>query len=114
MHEMGIAEGILGSAVDAAREAGAVRINEVNVTVGVLTEVMEDALHFAWEAARAGTMAEEATLNVTMLDALSRCNECGGEFGHDRFSGTQCPTCGSYFVELLTGRELKIDSIDID
>ena len=114
MHEMGIAEGILGSAIDAAREVDATRINEVNVTVGVLTEVMEDALHFAWEAARTGTMAEGATLKVTMLEARTRCNECGVEFSHDRFTGTQCPECGGYFVELLAGRELKIDSIDID
>ena len=114
MHEMGIAEGILSSAEDAAREAGATRINSVDVTIGELTEVMEDALHFAWEALREGTMAEGATLNVTMLSARTRCFDCGIEFDHGRYDGTRCPECGSYVVQLLTGRELKIDSIDID
>jgi len=114
MHEMGIAEGILSSAEDAAREAGATRINSVDVTIGELTEVMEDALHFAWEAIREGTMAEGAALNVTMLSARAKCLDCGIEFDHGRYDGTRCPSCGSYVVQLLTGRELKIDSIDID
>jgi len=37
MHEMGIAEGILTSSLDAARDAGAARITGVFVTIGELT-----------------------------------------------------------------------------
>ena len=114
MHELGIAEGILSSALTGAEGAGATRINEVDITVGVLTEVMEDALQFAWEAIRVGTMAEDAVLNVTMLDARSQCADCGHEWVHDRYSGAQCPSCSGYLMRLLSGRELKIDSIDID
>jgi hydrogenase nickel incorporation protein HypA/HybF len=114
MHEMGIAEGILSSAIQGAENAGGTRINEVNVTVGVLTEVMEDALQFAWEVLRADTMAADATLGVTMLDARSRCADCAHEWVHGRYSGAKCPSCGGYLIGLLSGRELKIDSIDID
>lgn len=114
MHEMGIAEGILSSAITGAEGASATRINTVNVTVGVLTEVMADALEFAWEAIRTGTMAEGAALNITMVDARSRCSDCGHEWVHDRYSGAKCPSCDSYLVSLLSGRELKIDTIDID
>jgi hydrogenase nickel incorporation protein HypA/HybF len=114
MHEAGIAAGILGSAVAAAEEAGAARIAGVRVTVGVLTEVLEDALQFAWEAASADTLAEGATLEVTMVPARSECLDCGHEFGHGRYDGTRCPACEGYVVSLIAGRELKIDSIDID
>jgi hydrogenase nickel incorporation protein HypA/HybF len=114
MHEMGIAEGILASAVDAARDAGATRINAVDISVGELTQVVEDALHFAWEVLREGSMAEQAVLNVTVIPARSHCLECGAEYGHSMHDGTRCPTCGSYIVQLVTGRELKIDTIDID
>ena len=114
MHELGIAQGILTSAITAANDAGATKINSVNVTVGVLTEVMEDSLHFAWEAIRVETMAEDASLNVTMLTATSRCALCGHEWEHGRYDGAQCPSCDQYLVSLVSGRELKIDSIDID
>jgi hydrogenase nickel incorporation protein HypA/HybF len=114
MHELGIAEGILSSALLGAEGAAASRITSVDITVGELTEIAEDALQFAWEAIRVGTMAEDAALNVTMLDAASRCADCGHEWVHDRYSGAKCPSCGGYIVTLLRGRELKIDSIDID
>lgn len=114
MHEAGIAAGILTSAVTAAETAGGQRIVSVQVTIGVLTEVLEDALQFAWEAASAGTLAEGATLAVTMIPARSRCMDCGHEFGHGSYDGRQCPACDGYVVSLLTGRELTIDSIDID
>lgn len=114
MHELGIANGILTSAINAAEGEGALCINSVDVSVGALTEVMEDALRFAWECLRTGTMAEGAALNVTILGASSRCADCGREFAHGRFDGARCPSCGSYIVELVHGRELKIDSIDID
>jgi hydrogenase nickel incorporation protein HypA/HybF len=114
MHETGIADGILTSAVKAAEDAGASRINSVEVTIGVLTEVMEDALQFAWEALREGTIAESASLCVTMVEAQSRCADCGQAFSHGRYDGARCPACGSYVVELVQGRELRIDAIDID
>lgn len=114
MHEAGIAAGILRAVTDAAEQAGATRINQVDVTVGVLTEVLEDALHFAWDVAAEGTIAEGATLVITMVPAKTRCLDCGHEFGHDRYDGRQCPSCAGYLVELLAGRELDIDGIDID
>ncbi len=114
MHETGIAEGILSSVLDAADGADAKRVNRVNVSIGVLTEVSEDALQFAWEVLRRDTIAGDATLDVTMLEALSVCADCQHRFGHGRWDGTKCPSCGSYVVSLVSGRELNIDSIDID
>lgn len=114
MHELGIAQGILSSALKGAEDAGGTTINTVSVSVGQLTEIMEDALQFAWEAIRAGTMAESATLEITMLTAESRCAVCGHTWEHGRYDGAQCPSCNGYIVSLLRGRELRIDTIDID
>ena len=69
---------------------------------------------FAFEALTPGTMAEGATLVVTHgRRRSSRCRECGLEYDHDRFE-MLCPACGSFNVEPLTGRELRIDSIEAD
>lgn len=111
MHEMGITHQILTTAIEAAEAAGASRITEIRISVGELTEIVEDALHFAFEALSPGTMAEGATLVVTHIAARSRCRECGAEYGHGRFE-MLCPECGSFNVELLQGRELRIDSIE--
>ncbi len=112
MHEMGITQGILSTAIAVAKEKSATRIVEVRISVGELTEVVEDALQFAFESLKRDTIAEDATLAVTHVPALSRCI-CGAEFEHDRFSIT-CPECDNFACELIQGRELRIDSIEVD
>lgn len=113
MHEMGITAGILASVTEAAEAEGATRINEVDISIGDLTEIVEDALQFAWEALTPGTMAEGSTLVVTHVPAKSRCMQCQAEFEHDKYDLT-CPKCDAFMIENLTGRELQIDSMDID
>jgi hydrogenase nickel incorporation protein HypA/HybF len=113
MHEMGITQGILASAIDAAEAEHATRINEIRISVGDMTDVVEDALQFAFEALREGTMAEDAVLVVNHVSPKSRCMACGKEFEHDKWDLT-CPACESFICEVIEGRELRIDSIDID
>ena len=113
MHEMGIVAGILEASGDAARSAGASRINEIHIRVGELTEVVDDALDFAFESLSPGTPAEGARLIVERVGARSRCLECDVTFDHGRFDAA-CPECGAFLCELLQGRELVVDHIDID
>jgi hydrogenase nickel incorporation protein HypA/HybF len=110
---MGIMSGILESSFDAAEKAGAQRITEIRITVGELTEIQEFALDFAFMSMTPGTMAEGAKLVVTTVAPSSRCRECELVYDHDRFE-MLCPSCGSFNVEPLTGRELRIDSIAAD
>jgi len=113
MHEMGITQGILTASVEAAEKAHATCINEIRISVGDMTDVVEDALQFAFEVLREGTIAEEATLAVTHVSPKSRCTQCGTEFSHDRWD-LLCPSCDAFLCEVVEGRELRIDSIDID
>ena len=110
---MGIMSGILDSSFEAAEKAGAQRITEIRITIGELTEIQEFALDFAFQSMTPGTMAEGATLVVTTISPSSRCRDCDSTYDHDRFEMI-CPSCGSFNVEPLTGRELQIDSIEAD
>lgn len=113
MHELGIMSGVLESAESAAKDVGADRVLKVSLSVGVMTEAIEDALRFAFEALSEGTMFEGAELEITMIEPKSICLECGAEYTHDRLH-MLCPECGSAFTELLQGKELRIDSIEVD
>ncbi len=110
VHEMGITQGILDASFEAAEAADAVRILEIKISVGELTEVVDFALQFAFEALTPRTLAEGAVLSVNRVEARSHCNDCGIDYEHDRFQMI-CPECGSFNVTLLQGRELQIDSI---
>lgn len=114
MHELGIMTGVLDAAEKAAREAGATKLLKVSLSIGEMTEAIEDALVFAWEALTADDpYAKDAELSVNMIRPKSRCLDCGAVFEHDRFH-MFCPECDSFALELLAGRELQIDSIEVD
>lgn len=113
MHEMGLVAGILDSVIPTAKQAGALRVAKVSLSVGRMTEVIEDAMVFAFEALTEGTLAEGAELDLTIVEPKSICLECGTEYDHDQLHVT-CPSCGSAFTQLLQGKELQIDSIEVD
>ena len=114
MHELGIMTGVVESAKQAANDAGATRLLKVSLSVGEMTEAVETALRFAFEALTEGDpFTEGATLEVNMVRPKSKCHECGAEFEHDRFS-MFCPECDGFITELIAGRELQIDSIEVD
>lgn len=114
MHELGIMTSVMDAARTAAEDAGATRLIGVTLSVGEMTEAIEDALQFAFEALCEGEpFFEGATLTVNMIAPKSCCLECGCEFAHDRFH-MFCPECDSFATELICGRELNIDSIEVD
>ena len=113
MHELGLMTGVMSSVTEAARNAGAVRVTDITLSVGEMTEAIPDALEFAFEALSEGTICEGAELHINMIRPKSRCKECGGEYEHDRFHMT-CAECGSPFTELIAGKEMQIDSIEVD
>lgn len=114
MHELGIMTGVLDAAEKASREAGATKLLKVSLSIGEMTEAIEDALVFAWEALTDDDeYAKGAELSINMIKPKSRCLDCGAEFEHDRFH-MFCPECDSFATELLCGRELQIDSIEVD
>ncbi len=113
MHELGLMTGVMSSVTEAARNAGAVRVTDITLSVGEMTEAIQDALEFAFEALSEGTMCEGAKLHINMVRPKSRCQECGAEYEHDRFHMT-CAECGSPFTELIAGKEMQIDSIEVD
>ena len=88
MHELGIMTGVMESVEEAARNAGATKVLEIDLSVGVMTEAVEDALRFAFEALSEGTMCEGADFKINMIQPVSICLECGNEFEHDRYHVT--------------------------
>lgn len=113
MHELGIMSGVLDSAITAAKDAGSEKILKITLRVGIMTEAVEEAMQFAFEALSENTIAEGSTLEINMIEPESICLSCGNQFVHDRFHMT-CPECESPFLELIHGKELEIASLEVD
>ncbi len=113
MHELGIMTGVMEAVDQSARQAGALKVLKVTLSIGEMTEAIDDSLRFAFEVLTEGTISEGAELVINMVKPKSRCLDCGNEYEHDRFH-MACPACGSFATELLAGRDLQIDSIEVD
>ena len=113
MHELAIAQGILDIALKTAREHNAVRIGKITVSVGEMTGVVPESLQQGFAILAGGTAANEAELVLERVLVTARCRPCGRDFPVEnrRFL---CPECGSPGVELITGRELRVDHMEVD
>ncbi|MDR0308587.1 MAG: hydrogenase maturation nickel metallochaperone HypA [Coriobacteriales bacterium] len=114
MHEMSLMTSVLETADETARKSGAKSITRISLTVGVMSDVLSDALEFAFEVlSPESPYADGAELVITQVTPRSRCQVCGLEFDHDRFHRS-CPSCQALATELLAGRELFIESIEVE
>ena len=115
VHELGIAQSILESALDGARRAGAERVHVVRLRLGRLAGVVRESLEFAFEVIRQGTPAAGATIEVEDVPARFRCRACSAEFSprDDPPVLESCPGCGGRDATLVSGREIEIASIEI-
>jgi hydrogenase nickel incorporation protein HypA/HybF len=112
MHEIGIMQGTLDLAVQTAQAASAGQILCVRVRVGSMTGIVTEALQFAFEALREGTIASEARLEVETVPARCWCNHCQAEFEAADWL-PQCPTCQNAGGQLRGGLELELTSVEV-
>jgi len=103
----------LDQALREAKAAGAERVHEIRLRVGVLSGVVPDALQFAFEAVTAGTPAEGATLAIESVAPRFWCDGCQREFeAADLFP--DCPDCNTASNDLRAGRELELVSMEVE
>lgn len=113
MHEMGIAMEILRIVQDSIpADMTGTRVRRINLKVGRMSAVVPESLRFCFTVAADKTNAAGAELAIEEIPVLVRCGECGRQWTIDT-PDFVCPECGSGQVELLTGRELDIVSIEV-
>lgn len=114
MHELSIAYSLVDLASETAREAGATRVREVHIRLGALSGVVRGALEFSYEIATADTLLEGSTLVVHELPVRVYCANCQQEVELARVQSFRCPLCDAPSGDIRQGRELEIESIEID
>jgi hydrogenase nickel incorporation protein HypA/HybF len=114
MHELSIAAGIVDAVTETAASYPGARVREVRLRVGALASVIEDSLQFCWGITIEGTPLEGAKLIVTPVPVVVHCHACGREGALESLQSFRCPHCCEPASDLRQGRELEIESIEID
>lgn len=113
MHELDVTEQLVNVVLEHARKASAKEVLKVNVVIGELTGFVNESIQFYFELLSKGTEAEKASLAIVRTPARVRCRDCRREFQPDG-SGWSCPHCGGLIEEVLGGRELYVESIEVE
>jgi hydrogenase nickel incorporation protein HypA/HybF len=108
VHELAIIESLVDTVLAYAGDAQVLR---VQIEIGKLTGLVQDALRFGFEVSTAGTTLAGAALQIVEIDGRGRCKACSAELTVD----TLWPVCacGSVEVELLTGEELRLRELEV-
>ena len=114
MHEMGIAMEIVDIAkASIPKDMQGAKVQRVNLQVGKLSAIVPDSLRFCFDLVVKDTPLEGAELAIKELPVVVRCMDC-----QTRWTVTEpvfiCHSCQSGAIDMLSGRELDIKSIEIE
>ena len=114
MHEMGIAMEIVEIAkASIPEEMKGARIQRVNLQVGKLSAIVADSLRFCFDLIIKDSPLDGAELVIEELPVVVRCKDCNAQWTVDEPVFT-CRQCQGGNIDILSGRELDIKSIEIE
>lgn len=117
MHEMSIVASILNIVSEELKKNSASRLLVVRVCHGALSNVVPDALQFAFEAQTIGTPFATARLELEEIPLRLTCCACKHSFSPPADEGlfAPCPQCGQPIGHVVEqGDELFVQHIDAE
>jgi hydrogenase nickel incorporation protein HypA/HybF len=114
MHELSIAASIVEAVTESASAYPGARVKQVRLRLGALASVVEDSLQFCWELTAEGTPLAGAALVIVKLPVVVHCDACSMDAEIEGVQSFRCPRCGEQAADLRQGRELEIESIEIE
>jgi len=118
MHELSLVADLFTIIEQQANQAGARKVTKVVVSVGELSGVVPELFRSAFQSYKKGTIADKARLQLKMVKIKFKCRSCGQEITArnimDESFSYVCPACGSKEMELIAGRDLYLEKLEIE
>jgi hydrogenase nickel incorporation protein HypA/HybF len=114
MHEASIAISLLETVSALCRQEGYDSIESVRLRIGKAAGILPDALLFAFDVAKAGTIASQAELIIEFVLLGGCCNDCGSQFESDERFIYSCPACNSSAIKITRGNEMQIIDMEVN
>ncbi|MEN6458356.1 MAG: hydrogenase maturation nickel metallochaperone HypA [Thermoguttaceae bacterium] len=114
MHELAIVDALIeqvNETLDRTAERG--RVLRIELSVGRLSGVSCDSLRFAFGLLASGTAVQDAEIVIQEPKAVCNCRACHARTEIDALV-VECPQCGSGDVLIEGGRELVLQSIEVE
>ena len=111
MHEFSVTKSLLDLCVQEAKKNGLKKVKKITVKLGKFTGFSAEAISYYFTHLEAGTACAGARLVFEEIPIRIKCPKCGheGEIEEPVFI---CPKCGGERINLVSGREFYIESIE--
>ena len=113
MHEMSIVEALIEQVRQETQAYPTARVSNIHLRIGALRLVVPETLRFCFKAAVCGTQLDGCVVEIEQLQATANCRKCRQTLTVED-NWFQCPHCGEFGSDLLTGNELELSSIDLE
>ncbi len=113
MHELSITQSILSIALEQAEAVQAKKLTKINLTIGELSGIVDECVEFYFELLSKDTIAAGASLCFARPPTRVRCRNCDNVFSPDNLNWA-CPNCQEQQIEIISGRECYVSSIEVD
>ena len=113
MHELSITQSMLDLVLEEAKKVGAKRVGKVNLVIGEMSGIVGECVEFYFEFLSQDTIAHGATLSFKKTPTKARCRNCGELFIPKEFDWS-CPRCQDSSTEIIAGKELYVESIEVE
>jgi hydrogenase nickel incorporation protein HypA/HybF len=78
-----------------------------------MSGVVDDSVQFYFDFLSRNTIAEGAKLVFDRRPTVYRCRTCETTYEPQGYDWV-CPACGALTFEVLSGREFRVESIEVD
>ncbi|AFY87351.1 hydrogenase maturation nickel metallochaperone HypA [Chroococcidiopsis thermalis] len=112
MHEVGMMQNVLATAVERAKHEGASHIRLLQMRVGEASGVVPESLQLAFDVVKKETIAEDARFQVESVPVVCYCPNCTTEF-HPTDLLYECPECHQPYCEVRQGKEFELAFLEV-
>ena len=113
MHEMALAESVVGIVEDYARRECVNRVRTVRLEIGRLSNVEVEAMRFCFDAVTQGGVAESAILDIEEVPGTGWCMRCAVQVPLATALDV-CPQCGGSEVTVTGGTEMRVKELEVE
>jgi hydrogenase nickel incorporation protein HypA/HybF len=85
----------------------------VNLLIGSFSEEREESIQFYWRDLARGTPGEGAELHFQHVQADLKCIGCGAALSLED-DKSLCTYCQNDRLQLLSGEDVKLESIEVE
>ena len=113
MHEYSVVASLIDIVLAEAKRQGADSVLKAIVSVGQRSNIEKTLLVSAFEALKVEyEILEKAEIVIITEEILFSCKDCDHSF--HSLQSPICPLCGSKNTEIVKGREIRLESLELE